>query len=128
VHGRWRTNLSIEVLREIEAHFGNLLAKTRIRNNVSSPRRRASAARSSSTRRNRTAPATTKRSPEVLLALGTPAPRARAAAATEARRPRWPRPGDGRDHGSSGTAAERPPAVAATDVPGAAAPGFEAGA
>lgn len=29
-----RTNLSIEVLREIEAHFGNLLAKARIRNNV----------------------------------------------------------------------------------------------
>jgi chromosome partitioning protein len=29
-----RTNLSTEVLREIEAHFGNLLAKTRIRNNV----------------------------------------------------------------------------------------------
>ncbi len=29
-----RTNLSTEVLREIEAHFGNLLAKSRIRNNV----------------------------------------------------------------------------------------------
>jgi chromosome partitioning protein len=29
-----RTNLSIEVLREIERHFGDLLAKTRIRNNV----------------------------------------------------------------------------------------------
>ncbi len=29
-----RTNLSTEVLREIEAHFGGLLAKSRIRNNV----------------------------------------------------------------------------------------------
>jgi chromosome partitioning protein len=29
-----RTNLSVEVLREIEDHFGNLLARTRIRNNV----------------------------------------------------------------------------------------------
>ncbi|HEX6811464.1 MAG TPA: ParA family protein [Planctomycetota bacterium] len=29
-----RTNLSTEVLREIDAHFGPLLAKTRIRNNV----------------------------------------------------------------------------------------------
>jgi len=29
-----RTNLSTEVLREIEAHFGALLTKTRIRNNV----------------------------------------------------------------------------------------------
>jgi chromosome partitioning protein len=29
-----RTNLSTEVLREIEAHFGSLLAKSRIRNNV----------------------------------------------------------------------------------------------
>ncbi|MBM4063824.1 MAG: ParA family protein, partial [Planctomycetes bacterium] len=29
-----RTNLSAEVLREIDAHFGPLLAKTRIRNNV----------------------------------------------------------------------------------------------
>jgi chromosome partitioning protein len=29
-----RTNLSTEVLREIETHFGSLLAKTRIRNNV----------------------------------------------------------------------------------------------
>jgi len=29
-----RTNLSSEVLREIDAHFGPLLAKTRIRNNV----------------------------------------------------------------------------------------------
>ncbi|MFO1032336.1 MAG: AAA family ATPase [Planctomycetota bacterium] len=29
-----RTNLSTEVLREIDAHFGSLLAKTRIRNNV----------------------------------------------------------------------------------------------
>ncbi|MBL8756599.1 MAG: ParA family protein, partial [Planctomycetes bacterium] len=29
-----RTNLSTEVLREVEAHFGNLLAKSRIRNNV----------------------------------------------------------------------------------------------
>jgi chromosome partitioning protein len=29
-----RTNLSTEVLREIEAHFGSLLATTRIRNNV----------------------------------------------------------------------------------------------
>lgn len=29
-----RTNLSTEVLREIEAHFGDLLAKSRIRNNV----------------------------------------------------------------------------------------------
>jgi chromosome partitioning protein len=29
-----RTNLSTEVLREIEAHFGSMLTKTRIRNNV----------------------------------------------------------------------------------------------
>ena len=29
-----RTNLSVEVLREIESHFGGMLAKTRIRNNV----------------------------------------------------------------------------------------------
>jgi len=29
-----RTNLSTEVLREIDAHFGPLLAKSRIRNNV----------------------------------------------------------------------------------------------
>ncbi len=29
-----RTNLSTEVLREIETHFGSLLTKTRIRNNV----------------------------------------------------------------------------------------------
>ena len=29
-----RTNLSTEVLREIDAHFGSLLAKSRIRNNV----------------------------------------------------------------------------------------------
>jgi chromosome partitioning protein len=29
-----RTNLSAEVLREIETHFGGMLAKTRIRNNV----------------------------------------------------------------------------------------------
>ena len=29
-----RTNLSTEVLREIEAHFGDLLARSRIRNNV----------------------------------------------------------------------------------------------
>jgi chromosome partitioning protein len=29
-----RTNLSAEVLQEIETHFGGLLAKTRIRNNV----------------------------------------------------------------------------------------------
>ena len=29
-----RTNLSVEVLREIETHFGSLLARTRIRNNV----------------------------------------------------------------------------------------------
>jgi chromosome partitioning protein len=29
-----RTNLSTEVLREIDAHFGSLLTKTRIRNNV----------------------------------------------------------------------------------------------
>jgi chromosome partitioning protein len=29
-----RTNLSVEVLREIEDHFGNLLSRTRIRNNV----------------------------------------------------------------------------------------------
>jgi chromosome partitioning protein len=29
-----RTNLSIEVLREIDTHFGNLLARSRIRNNV----------------------------------------------------------------------------------------------
>ncbi len=29
-----RTNLSTEVLREIDAHFGPMLAKTRIRNNV----------------------------------------------------------------------------------------------
>ncbi|MBL8728586.1 MAG: ParA family protein, partial [Planctomycetes bacterium] len=29
-----RTNLSTEVLREIDAHFGSILTKTRIRNNV----------------------------------------------------------------------------------------------
>jgi hypothetical protein len=29
-----RTNLSTEVLREIDAHFGSMLAKSRIRNNV----------------------------------------------------------------------------------------------
>jgi len=119
-----RTNLSIEVLREIEAHFGNLLAKTRIRNNVklaeapSFGRTIFEHAPESNGARDYEAFAD-----EVLLALGTAAPRARATATTDT-----PAAATVEATAAAATTSvpDAPPAVAATDAPGASAPGHAA--
>ena len=83
-----RTNLSTEVLREIESHFGSMLARTRIRNNVklaeapSFGRTIFEHAPDSNGARDYESFAT-----EFLAMIAAPAPKARAAAAQQSTPP-----------------------------------------